>query len=247
MDDADPPAYAVRRDPARARWWTRPLALWLARRENRALGALPPMDAVPQLIRLSDGSQARSWQPGVPMHEARPRDPAYFRAAFRLVCRLHRAGVVHNDLAKEANWLVREDGSPALIDFQLAWAPRRRGRLFRSLGREDIRHMLKHKRYYCAEHLSCPRAELSSRGRLRCPVTGCGWASRSICLSPAAYSTGVTGKAPAIASCRKRLRAACGSGYRSALHPAGAPLWKSAIATIVAPACAPAHEPTVSD
>ena len=163
MDDADPPAYAVRRDPARARWWTRPLALWLARRENRALGALPPMDAVPQLIRLSDGSQARSWQPGVPMHEARPRDPAYFRAAFRLVCRLHRAGVVHNDLAKEANWLVREDGSPALIDFQLAWAPRRRGRLFRSLGREDIRHMLKHKRYYCAEHLSARERTILAR------------------------------------------------------------------------------------
>lgn len=163
LAEASPPAYAVRRDPARARWWTRPLALWLARRENRALGALPPMDAVPQLIRLSDGSQARSWQPGVPMHEARPRDPAYFRAAFRLVCRLHRAGVVHNDLAKEANWLVREDGSPAVIDFQLAWAPRRRGRLFRSLGREDIRHMLKHKRYYCAEYLTARERAILAR------------------------------------------------------------------------------------
>jgi len=163
LDDVDPPAYAVRRDPARARWWTRPLALWLARRENRALAALPSMDAVPQLIRLADGSQARSWQPGVPMHEARPRDPAYFRAAFRLVCRLHRAGVVHNDLAKEANWLVRGDGSPALIDFQLAWAPRRRGRLFRTLGREDIRHMLKHKRYYCAEHLSVRERAILAR------------------------------------------------------------------------------------
>ena len=149
-----PRSYAVRRDPARARWWTRPLAKWLARRENRALAALPPMDAVPKLVRLDDGSLARSWQAGRPMHEARPCDPAYFTAAFRLLCRLHRAGVVHNDLAKEANWLVREDGSPALIDFQLAWAPRRRGALFRTLGREDIRHLLKHKRYYCAGHLS---------------------------------------------------------------------------------------------
>jgi hypothetical protein len=155
--------YAVRRDPARARWWTRGLARWLARRENRALAALSGMDAVPQLIRLADGSPARSWQPGAPMHETRPRDPAYFAAAFRLVCRLHRAGVVHNDLAKEANWLVREDGSPALIDFQLAWAPRRRGRLFRSLGREDIRHLLKHKRYYCAEHLTARERAILER------------------------------------------------------------------------------------
>jgi len=149
-----PAAYAVRRNPEKSRWWTRPLAKWLAKRENRALAALPPMDAVPQLVRLDDGSLARSWQDGRPMHEARPADPAYFSAAFRLLCRLHRAGVVHNDLAKEANWLVREDGSPALIDFQLAWAPRRRGALFRTLGREDLRHLLKHKRYYCADYLT---------------------------------------------------------------------------------------------
>jgi hypothetical protein len=145
---------AVRRDTRRARWWTRPVAVWLARREARALAVLDGMDGVPQLLDWRDGLLVRTWLDGAPMQVARPRDAAYFRAAFGLVCRLHRADVVHNDLAKEPNWLVTEEGRPALIDFQLAWAPRRRGGLFRMLAREDLRHMLKHKRYYCPDRLT---------------------------------------------------------------------------------------------
>jgi serine/threonine protein kinase len=83
------------------------------------------------------------------MQLARPRDPAYFRAARALLARLHRRGIAHNDLAKEPNWLVTPAGAPALVDFQLALVSHRRGRLFRTLGREDIRHLLKHKRSYC--------------------------------------------------------------------------------------------------
>jgi hypothetical protein len=40
------------------------------------------------------------------------------------------------------------------VDFQLALVAPRRGRLFRILGREDIRHLLKHKRSYCPERLT---------------------------------------------------------------------------------------------
>jgi hypothetical protein len=35
------------------------------------------------------------------MQIAKPRDPAYFSAALRLLRRLHAANVIHNDLAKE--------------------------------------------------------------------------------------------------------------------------------------------------
>ena len=55
---------------------------------------------------------------------------------------LHRNGVAHNDLAKEANWLVTEDGRPALIDFQLAVIGNPRSRWMRLLAREDLRHLL---------------------------------------------------------------------------------------------------------
>jgi hypothetical protein len=154
---------AVRRDTGASRWWTRPVARWLAAREARSLAAAAGVADVPRLIAWEDGILLRSWLPGQPMQEARPRDAAYYREALRLVCRLHRAGVVHNDLAKEPNWLVRDDGRPALIDFQLAWAPRRRGRLFRALAREDLRHLLKHKRYYCPDRLTARQREILAR------------------------------------------------------------------------------------
>ena len=67
---------------------------------------------------------------------------------------MHRAGIVHNDTAKEPNWLVRPDGSPALVDFQLAMHFTGRGRLFRMLAREDLRHLLKHKRTYLPGELT---------------------------------------------------------------------------------------------
>ncbi len=149
--DAD---LAIRRDTRCSRWWTRPIARWLAAREARALACLDGFADVPQLLHWDGDVLLRSWIEGRPMQEARPRDPAYFRRANELVRRLHRAGVVHNDLAKEPNWLVTADSRPALIDFQLAWAPGRRGAMFRLLGREDLRHALKHKRYYCAGHLT---------------------------------------------------------------------------------------------
>ena len=159
------PSLAVRRDTRSAPFWTRGMARWLAGREARALEAARAVPDVPRLISWDGKVLLRSWMEGRPMHQARPRDPAYFRAALALVRKLHAVGVVHNDLAKEPNWLVLPDGRPGLIDFQLAWAPRRRGPMFRLLGREDLRHALKHKRWYCPEELSVrQQAILRKRG-----------------------------------------------------------------------------------
>lgn len=145
---------AVVRETASARWWARPLARRLLAREGRALAVLYGLRGVPQLLDIERDSLRRSYIEGQPMHRARPAEPAYFRRAARLLRRLHTAGVVHNDLAKEPNWLVTPAQEPALVDFQLAWFAPRRGRLFRALAREDLRHLLKHKRTYCPEHLT---------------------------------------------------------------------------------------------
>ena len=150
----EPQSVIVRRDTRCARWWTRPVAHYLAAREARFLQAASGIEGIPRLISWQDGVLVRSWLEGAPMQVARPREPAYFRQAFRLLTGLHRAGLVHNDLAKEPNWLVQKDGRPALIDFQLAWAPSKRGAFFRLLAREDLRHLLKHKRTYCPETLT---------------------------------------------------------------------------------------------
>jgi len=144
----------IRRDIGAARWWARIFARRAAAREARALARLAGIDGVPALREWNGRELLRGYIAGRPMQQAQPRDRVYYREALRLLARLHRRGIVHNDLAKEPNWLVREDGRPALVDFQIAWTRGRRGRLFRLLAREDLRHLLKHKRTYCAEALS---------------------------------------------------------------------------------------------
>ena len=144
----------VRRDTHDAAFTVRWLARLLLAREARALAVLDGITGVPQLIRTDHDTLDRSYIEGEPMQVGRPTEMDYFRAAARLLRKLHQQNVVHNDLAKEPNLLLTVDGRPAFIDFQLAWFARRRGRLFRTLAREDIRHLLKHKRTYCAEYLT---------------------------------------------------------------------------------------------
>jgi len=144
----------VRRDVRAARWWARPLARRAGAREARALRRLAGVDGIPRLLGWDGDALLRSYIAGAPMQQAQPRDVAYYRKALRLLAQLHRHGVVHNDLAKEPNWLVDEHGDPALVDFQIAWTRGRRGRLYRLLAREDLRHLLKHKRTYCPQALS---------------------------------------------------------------------------------------------
>ena len=147
------------RDSGAASAWIRWLARCLLRREARALAVLGDLEGVPHIRRTERDRLTRGYLPGTPMQHAKPRDPAYFKAAANLLRRLHHIGVVHNDLAKEPNLLVSENGSPAFIDFQLAWFAPQRGRLFRLLAYEDLRHLLKHKRSYCPQYLT--RRELS--------------------------------------------------------------------------------------
>lgn len=153
LQQAGPDATIVR-DTRAARWWARGLARRLLMREARALAALHGQDGIPELLKSEPHRLHRRYIEGVPMHEAAPADHEFFRQAHRLLRRLHRFDVVHNDLAKEANWLVTPERRPALVDFQLAWHAPRRGRLFRLLAREDLRHLLKHKRTYCPSRLT---------------------------------------------------------------------------------------------
>jgi len=145
----------VRRDLGATPWWLRLPAWYLARREARALRHLDGMQRTPRLLRWNGRWLDRSYMAGVAMYQRPPRgDLQYFRQARRLLQKVHRHGIAHNDLAKEANWLVQDDGLPALIDFQLAVIGNPRSRWMRLLAREDLRHLLKHKRMYCSEFLT---------------------------------------------------------------------------------------------
>ena len=144
----------VRRDTSDAAWWARGVARALLRAEARALVILDDVKGVPALYDAGPDSLEREFLDGMPMQEGRPTDPEYFRLAASLLRRMHRLGVIHNDLAKEPNLLVQTDGRPAFVDFQLARYWPARGKLFRILAREDLRHLLKHKRTYCAKYLT---------------------------------------------------------------------------------------------
>ena len=145
----------VRRDLRHVPWWLRLPAWALARREARALRRVHDLPSMPHLLRWDGRVLDRSYLDGAAMHQRPPRgDARWFRDAHRLLQGLHRAGIAHNDLAKEANWLVLADGSPGLTDFQLAIAGPPRARWMRLLAREDLRHLLKHKRMYCGDKVT---------------------------------------------------------------------------------------------
>ncbi len=144
----------VRRDVGYARWWTRPVARWLARNEAKALKHLGPRPWAPALLAVKDGDLYRGWIEGRPLWESQTRTRSFYAEAFRQLRTLHRLGIAHNDLAKEPNWLVCDGERPAIIDFQIATVHRRKGWLFRTLAREDLRHLLKHKRKYCPDAMT---------------------------------------------------------------------------------------------
>jgi RIO-like serine/threonine protein kinase len=150
---AGPPP-RIRREPGHAAFGLRWVARRLAGNEARALARLDHIDGLPRLLGWNGRVLERSYFAGAAMQQDGVIDPGFFPAARRLLQAIHRAGVVHNDLAKEANWLVTASGEPAIVDFQLAWCPRRRSPLFRLLAREDLRHLLKHKRTYFPERLT---------------------------------------------------------------------------------------------
>jgi len=158
---------AVLRRIDRVPWWSYPLARHLFTRERRALALARDLDVGPKLLWAGRQALVRGFIDGVALHLAKPvGDVAYFRSAKQALHRLHRAGICHNDLAKEQNWLVGRDGRAYLTDFQLAACFRKRDRLFRIAAYEDLRHLLKHKRSYAPSALTPREQKILARKSL---------------------------------------------------------------------------------
>jgi hypothetical protein len=136
-------------------WWSFALARHLFGRERRALAIAGKLGIAPPLLFASHRALVRGWIDGLPLHIAKPTgEHAFFRSAKATLRKLHRAGICHNDLAKEQNWLRGRDGRAYLTDFQLAMRFSRRSWLFRIAAYEDLRHLLKHKRRYAPDALT---------------------------------------------------------------------------------------------
>lgn len=144
-------------------WWGRAFD-WLARRfvahEMENARRLEGIEGIPGLTeRVSENAFRREWIAGEDLkarkRDGRPVSDAFFGQLADLLRAVHARGVAYNDLAKFDNVIVREDGRPALIDFQVSLrayeGPSRPLRaisawLIRRLQREDWRHVYKHKR-----------------------------------------------------------------------------------------------------
>src|ERR1700745_1280220 len=148
-------------------WWSYLVASHLFAREKRALGLAKGLEVGPELLWAGRRALVRGFVDGVALHLAKPHgDLAYFRSAKAALRRLHRAGICHNDLAKEQNWLRGVDGQAYLTDFQLAACLRSRSRLFRVAAYEDLRHLLKHKRSYAPDALTPKERKILARKSL---------------------------------------------------------------------------------
>src|SRR5688572_4374741 len=156
----------VERDTRTAHATLRWLARRLAAREAAALTALAALAGearVPRLLAFDGRVVRRSFLPGTPLYETPPRSRAYFVDALRILRQLHRTGVAHNDLAKEANWLVTSGDACAIVDFQLATRAPVRTAQFRRAAYEDLRHLLKHKRTYQPKSLTARQLAVLAR------------------------------------------------------------------------------------
>jgi hypothetical protein len=143
---------AVLRRIDRVPWWMLAIAHHLLARERRALAIAGKLGIAPPLLFAGRRVLVRGWIDGVALQTAKPYgDRAFFASAKAALRRLHRAGICHNDLSKQQNWLRGRDGRAYLMDFQLASCFARRSALFRLLAYEDLRHLLKHKHRYLRE------------------------------------------------------------------------------------------------
>ena len=145
-------------------WWSYLPARHLFQRERHALAIVRDLNVAPPLLWAGRQALVRGFIDGVALHLVKPAgNVAYFRSAKQALRKLHRAGVCHNDLAKEQNWLVGRDGRAYLTDFQLAACFRTRSWLFRIAAYEDLRHLLKHKRSYALEALTAKERQILAR------------------------------------------------------------------------------------
>jgi hypothetical protein len=148
------------------------LGRWQCGREVELYRHLAGLSCVPALLgRVSDTAYLRAFVPGRPLAD-RPPVPAGFWANLDGAMRaVHSRGVAYVDSNKPENILIGEDGRPYLIDFQIAWrcGPRahapRRWWLAR-LQREDLYHVLKHKRRFARESMTPDELETVRRRSL---------------------------------------------------------------------------------
>lgn len=110
------------------------------------------MNGVPRFYgRVGVAGFVREYIPGCHFREyrktVRPSRELFVRL-YEILAELHARGISHNDLAKPENILVRPDGTPVVIDMQIALSYRFRFPLLRAFAPRMRRYMQSVDRYH---------------------------------------------------------------------------------------------------
>lgn len=116
---------------------------WLGRRLcNREVHYYQLLDGIPGLSRclgrFGESGYVREYVAGENLREYRVAQrpgEEFFPVLKEQLAAIHARGVAHNDLSKPENILVRADGLPTIIDFQIAARFAWKLPLFKQLGR----------------------------------------------------------------------------------------------------------------
>jgi hypothetical protein len=129
------------------------LGKWLCDRETRFYRACADLPNVPKLLgRVGTTGFVHAYVEGRPLSKHHPIPDDFFDQLFALLREVHRRDVAYVDTNKPQNILQGDDGRPHLIDFQISFGLRDFGdnvvtrAILRRLQKEDVYHVLKHKR-----------------------------------------------------------------------------------------------------
>src|SRR5437660_34983 len=149
------------------------LGRWQCGREVAFYEHLADLSCVPALLgRVGDTGYLRAFVAGHPLSHERPLPDGFWPRLDIAMQEVHRRGVAYVDSNKPENVLVGDDGHPYLIDFQIAWrcGPRADHALGRwwlaRLQREDLYHVLKHKRRFARQSMTPTELERVRRRSL---------------------------------------------------------------------------------
>jgi RIO-like serine/threonine protein kinase len=117
---------------------------YLCRREMRFYRKLADVPNVPGLVgTVGQTGFVHEYVQGRPLAAGKTVPDGFFALCQQLLAELHRRGIAYVDTNKPENILLGDDGRPHLIDFQISWDSRF---FLRRMQREDVYHILKHKK-----------------------------------------------------------------------------------------------------
>jgi hypothetical protein len=126
---------------------------WLCRREIRFYEGLSDLPNIPAALGTwGETGFIHEYVPGLPLTRETAVPDGFFEQLTGLFGELHRRHIAYVDANKPQNILLGEDGLPHLIDFQISWDLRELGNTalnrwwLSKLQREDLAHVLKHKK-----------------------------------------------------------------------------------------------------